>query len=265
MRRIAKGVKRYVIDAKEPFIVTCNHSGDGFRGQGIHDPMKTLTAARDAHGLVVPLLTEHANGSSQRNFSIEEPLRTQCAEVKGGHFALVSAFMAQHNTGMVGHRADKPVSTITARGTQQQLVTSHLTKLYGTCNDGQDNRAPMPTITSGGQHIGEVRAFLIKYYGTDQDPQLREPLHTVTTKDRFGVVTVKGEDYIIADIGMRMLQPRELYRAQGFPDSYVIDFEVNGKRLTKTAQVRMCGNSVCPPIAAAIVRANMAAAAEAAA
>lgn len=265
MRRIAKGVKRYVIDAKEPFIVTCNHSGDGFRGQGIHEPMKTLTAARDAHGLVVPFLTEHANGSSQRNFSIEEPLRTQCAEVKGGHFALVSAFMAQHNTGMVGHRADKPVSTITSRGTQQQLVTSHLTKLYGTCKDGQDNREPMPTITSGGQHIGEVRAFLIKYYGTDQDPQLREPLHTVTTKDRFGVVTVKGEDYVIADIGMRMLQPRELYRAQGFPDSYVIDLEVQGKRLTKTAQVRMCGNSVCPPIAAAIVRANMAAAAEAAA
>lgn len=265
MRRIAKGVKRYVIDAKEPFIVTCNHSGDGFRGQGIHEPMKTLTAARDAHGLVVPFLTEHANGSSQRNFSIEEPLRTQCAEVKGGHFALVSAFMAQHNTGMVGHRADKPVSTITGRGAQQQLVTSHLTKLYGTCKDGQDNRAPMPTITSGGQHIGEVRAFLIKYYGTDQDPQLREPMHTVTTKDRFGIVTVKGEDYVIADIGMRMLQPRELYRAQGFPDSYVIDLEVQGKRLTKTAQVRMCGNSVCPPIAAAIVRANMLAAAEAAA
>jgi len=265
MRRIAKGVKRYVIDAKEPFIVTCNHSGEGFRGQGIHEPMKTITAARDAHGLVVPLLTEHANASSQRNFAIDEPLRTQCAEVKGGHFALVAAFMAQHNTGMVGHSVGKPVSTITARGTQQNLVTSHLVKLYGTCKDGQDNREPMPTVTSGGQHIGEVRAFLIKYYGTDQDPQLREPMHTVTTKHRFGIVTVKGDDYVIADIGMRMLQPRELYRAQGFPDSYKIDLEVNGKRLTKTAQVRMCGNSVCPPIAAAIVRANMDEAIEAAA
>jgi len=265
MRRIAKGVKRYVIDSKEPFIVTCNHSGDGFRGQGINEPMKTITAARDAHGLVVPLLTEHANASSQRNFAIDEPLRTQCAEVKGGHFALVAAFMAQHNTGMVGHSVGKPVSTITARGTQQNLVTSHLLKLYGTCAHGQDNREPMPTVTGGGQHIGEVRAFLIKYYGTDQDPQMREPMHTVTTKDRFGIVTVKGEDYVIADIGMRMLQPRELYRAQGFPDSYVIDLDVQGKRLTKTAQVRMCGNSVCPPIAAAIVRANMMAAAEAAA
>jgi DNA (cytosine-5)-methyltransferase 1 len=257
MRRIAKGVKRYVIDAKEPFIVTCNHGGDGFRGQGINEPMKTITAARDAHGLVMPFLTEHANASHQRNFSADEPMRTQCAQVKGGHFALVAAFMAQHNTGMVGHPANKPVSTITGRGTQQQLVTSHLTKLYGTCNDGQDNRAPMPTITSGGQHIGEVRAFLIKYYGTDQDPQLREPMHTVTTKQRFGIVTVKGEDYVIADVGMRMLQPRELYRAQGFPDSYIIDPQIDGKPLTKTAQVRMCGNSVSPVIAKALVEANL--------
>lgn len=251
MRRIAKGVKRYVIDANEPFIVTYygDKGRDDFRGNSLREPLRTQTT-ENRHALVVPFLTEHANGSSQRNFSIEEPLRTQCAEVKGGHFAPVAAFMAQHNTG---------------RGTQQQLVTSHLTKLYGTCKDGQDNREPMPTITSGGQHIGEVRAFLIKYYGTDQDPQLREPMHMVTTKDRFGIVTVKGEDYIIADIGMRMLQPRELYRAQGFPDSYVIDLDVQGKRLTKTAQVRMCGNSVCPPIAAAIVRANMLAAAEAAA
>jgi DNA (cytosine-5)-methyltransferase 1 len=99
-------------------------------------------------------------------------------------------------------------------------------------------------------------AFLQAYYGTDQDPQLREPLHTVTTKDRFGLVTVQGEDYYIADIGMRMLQPRELYRAQGFPDSYRIDIEVNGKPLTKTAQVRMCGNSVNPQLSRALVLAN---------
>ena len=87
---------------------------------------------------------------------------------------------------------------------------------------------------------------------------LREPLHTVTTKDRFGLVTVEGEDYLISDIGMRMLQPRELYRAQGFPDSYVIDRGADGVVLPKSAQVRMCGNSVCPPVAAALVRANYA-------
>ncbi len=261
MRRIAKGVKRYVIDAADPFIVPITHTG-GDRVHSIREPLRTITTAqRGELALAVPTLIQtgygERPGQEPRVPGLDKPLGTVVAG--GVKHALVAAFMAQHNTGMVGHHADKPLSTITARGTQQQLVTSHLTKLYGTCKDGQDNREPMPTITSGGQHIGEVRAFLIKYYGTDQDPQLRMPLHTVTTKDRFGIVTVKGEDYVLADIGMRMLQPRELYRAQGFPDSYIIDPQMDGKPLTKTAQVRMCGNSVSPSVAAAIVEANFAA------
>ena len=262
MRRIAKGVKRYVLDTADPFIVPITHTG-GDRVHSIREPMRTITTARRGEfALAVPTLIQSGYGErpgqAPRVPGLDKPLGTVVAG--GTKHALVAAFLAQHNTGMVGHPADKPLSTITARGTQQQIVTSHLTKLYGTCQHGQDNREPMPTITSGGQHIGEVRAFLIKYYGTDQDPQLREPLHTVTTKDRFGIVTVKGEDYVIADIGMRMLQPRELYRAQGFPDSYVIDPQMDGKPLTKTAQVRMCGNSVSPPLAKAIVEANMTAA-----
>ena len=96
------------------------------------------------------------------------------------------------------------------------------------------------------------------YYGTDQDPALREPLHTVTTKDRFGLVLVHGEPYAIVDIGLRMLTPRELYRAQGFPEGYRIDRGAAGEPITKTAQVRMCGNSVCPPLARALVAANYA-------
>jgi DNA (cytosine-5)-methyltransferase 1 len=115
---------------------------------------------------------------------------------------------------------------------------------------------PMPTIQAEGTHIGEVRAFLIKYFGTDQDPRLEEPLHTVTSKDRFGLVTIHGEPYQIVDIGMRMLAPRELFRAQGFEDSYIINPDFNDKPLTKTSQVRMCGNSVSPPVAAAIIRAQ---------
>ncbi|MDY6979386.1 MAG: DNA cytosine methyltransferase [Pseudomonadota bacterium] len=229
LARIAKGLRRYVIDADKPFIVP------GF-------------------------ITEHANGSSQRNMPIDEPLRTICAEVKGGHFALVSAFLAKHYGGVVGHEVGRPLGTVTTVD-HHSLVTSHMVKLRGTCKDGQSVLQPMPTVTAGGNHIGEVRAFLVKYYGTDQDPQLTEPMHTVTTKHRFGLVTVEGQDYQIADIGMRMLQPRELYRAQGFPDSYIIDPVVpdTGKRLTKTAQVRMCGNSVSPPMARALVEANIAA------
>jgi DNA (cytosine-5)-methyltransferase 1 len=225
LRRIAAGVKRYVLDAAEPFIVTYyGPKGEDFRGQGLGAPLATQT-------------TENRH-------------------------ALVTAFLAQHNGGFYdgpGRPVDHPISTIMQRGSNQQLVSSHLLKLRGTCRDGQPVTDPMPTVTSGGLHIGEVRAFLLKYYGTDQDPRLTEPLHTQTTKDRMGLVTVQiaGEPYVIADIGMRMLQPRELFRAQGFGDHYRIDIDINGRRITKTDQVRLCGNSVCPPIASAIVSANL--------
>lgn len=263
LRRIAKGVMRYVVNSANPFVVPGN---------------------------VAPILTEHANASSPRCMPADEPLRTICANVKGGHHALVSAFLAKHYGGVVGsdlsnpigtvtsvdHHslvtaslmrqfgksvgsgAEEPVGTITAGGGGKTgLVTSHLVKLRGTCRDGQPVDFPAPTITASGTHIGEVRAFLLKYYGSDQAPRLDEPMHTVTTRDRFGLVTVRGEQYWIVDIGMRMLAPRELFRAQGFPDSYIIDPEYAGKPLTKTAQVRMCGNSVSPWPAAALVRANM--------
>jgi hypothetical protein len=117
--------------------------------------------------------------------------------------------------------------------------------------------SPMATIT-GKSKDSLVQAFLLKYYGSDQNPQMLEPLHTVTTRDRFGLVTVRGEAYQIVDIGMRMLSPRELFRAQGFQDNYIIDRDANGKPINKTDQVARCGNSVCPPIAEALVRANMA-------
>jgi DNA (cytosine-5)-methyltransferase 1 len=127
------------------------------------------------------------------------------------------------------------------------LVASHLLKLRGGFADhqvtAQDSTGPAPTVTAGGNHLAEVRAFLIKYYGTEQDPQLGLPLHTVTTKDRFGLVTVHGDDYVIADIGMRMLVPRELFRAQGFPDTYRIELEVDGKPLSKGARSGCAGTA----------------------
>ena len=127
----------------------------------------------------------------------------------------------------------------------------------GVCKDGQPVTEPAPTITAGGKHVGEVRAFLIKYFGSAEHGQpVDEPLHTVTAKPRFGLVTIDGADWQIIDIGMRMLSPRELFRAQGFPEDYIIDFEVEGRTLPKSSQVRMCGNSVCPPMSAALVRAN---------
>lgn len=204
------------------------------------------------------------------------------------HSQLVSAFLVKHFGGVVGVPVDTPLPTVTARGTQTQivtahiarhfgqsighdmdspmgsqtakqkdaLVTSHIMKMRGT-NIGHGMDEPLHTVTSSGCHHAEVRAFLIKYFGTDQDPRLDEPMHTLTTKDRIGIVTIAGEDWAIVDIGMRMLTPRELYRAQGFPDDYIIDQTGDGRPLTRTAQVRMCGNSVSPPMAKAIVQANM--------
>lgn len=114
-------------------------------------------------------------------------------------------------------------------------------------------------MSAGGNHHAVVAAFLQSYYGAENRQDLREPLRTIPTHDRFSLVTVtiEGEPYVITDIAMRMLTPRELYRAQGFPDSYVIDRGADGRRLTKTEQVRMVGNSVCPQVAAALVRANV--------
>jgi DNA (cytosine-5)-methyltransferase 1 len=262
-RRIAKGIMRYVVNAANPFIVKYRFDS---AGSDINAPMPTITAgsfikrpagAGHALGLCVPVLTEHANASSPRCMPADEPLRTICAQTKGGHHALVAAFLAKHYTGVVGADLRDPAPTVTSVD-HNSLVTSNLIKLRGGGNIGQATDEPLRTVSAGGTHFAEVRAFLVKYYGTDQDPRLEEPLHTVTTKDRYGLVTVSGQEYEIADIGLRMLAPRELFRAQGFPEDYIIgDNPAQGLALTKTAQVRMCGNSVCPPLATALVASNL--------
>lgn len=380
MKRIARGIKRYVVETADPYIVTLSH-GEGKPGgaqrwgsgaRPIADPFQTVTAnsayalvaphitkfrtgstgsdmrapvptitagpkenpagAPHALGVIMPFLTEHANGSTQRNFSANDPLRTQCAEVKGGHFALVAPALVQTGYGEREGQAprsldiEKPLGTVVAGGAKHALVSSFLAKHFGghetpgasladpistiTATDhhaqvvaqlvgcggragqsrprgveepaqtltakadtciaastmvklrnnqfAQDTREPFPTLTAGGGHVADVRAFLVKYYSEGgQDQDVRDPMHTIPTKDRLGLVTVDGEDYVIADIGMRMLEPHELYAAQGFPSDYIVAPIINGKRLAKHARVRMCGNSVCPPLAAALVRANV--------
>ena len=255
MGRIAKGVKRYVLEAAEPFIVTCDHQGDGFRGQGLDDPFLTLTAARDAHGLVAAHLTKFSENSI--GVRPDEPLHTVMAGAP--RHGIVAAFLAQHNTGVVGHDARAPVSTVTGTGSHQAVVAaSFLSHQYSSSPHGGEGGLdkPIKTVTATGNHAAEVRAFLIKYYGAGVGQTADEPLHTVPTRDRFGLVTVRGQLYEIADIGMRMLKPRELFRAQGFPDSYVIDRRPDGSALTASASVRMCGNSVSPVMARALIAAN---------
>jgi len=301
LKRIARGIERFVIDNPTPFIVKCNHTTskgnyDCFRGQSIEEPLQTITR-KHGYAVVAPvfagtggstfqmkprpvnkpfftLLTQNRTniicptliqvgygeraGQAPRVLNLEKPVGTVTAG--GNKFALVSAFLAKHFGGNYtgpGASMVAPVHTVTTTD-HHALVTSNLVKLRGTCKDGQRTDTPMPTITAGGQHVGEVRAFLMKYYGNEKGGVgLTDPLGTVTTNDRFGLVTVDGTDYQIVDIGMRMLQPHELYAAQGFPSWYVIDRDYLGNKYAKDKQVARCGNAVPPPFAEALVRANL--------
>lgn len=261
LRRIARGVMRYVVDNPRPFIVPVTHAGD-LRVHSIDEPLRTITTAKRGElALISPSWINTRNGErvgqAPRVRDILEPLPTVTAE--GSQGAIVAAFLARHYGGHEndGSALDQRMHTVTARD-HHALVTSHLVKLKGTCLDGQPVDVPLHTIQAGGNHYGEVRAFLLKYYGTRSvGSGLGDPMHTITSTDRFGLVTVHGQDYQIVDIGMRMLQPRELFRAQGFKDHYIIDPMFNGKPLTKEAQVEKCGNSVSPDVAEVLVDANV--------
>lgn len=260
LRRIARGIQRYVIEAAEPFIAPVTHPTDA-RVHPITEPFRTITGAnRGEFSLIAPTLINTRNGErvgqAPRVRDIQEPYPTLTAA--GSQGALVAAFLAKHYGGneTPGWPLDRPISTLTTQD-HHHLVTAHIQRDFGR-SVGSECNEPLGTVTAGGGgKAALVRAFLLKYYGTDQDPRLAEPMHTLTTKHRIGLVTVAGEDYQIVDIGMRMLQPRELFTAQGFPLDYIIDgIKANGRPVTKTEQVRLCGNSVCPPIPEALVRAN---------
>lgn len=300
LRRIARGVMRYVVNSATPFIVGCGGRMGQSAERPVSAPTQTLTAKADSC-VVVPTLAPFVTYAQQggANRAATDPMHTICASPKdqnaivapvlvsyygegdGGldrasaldvpvstvttanRHALVSAFLAQHNAGPkmeknAGRAADDPLSTLTTRGTQQQIVAAHLMNMHGAARSARDLSEPHPAICAGGQHGAVIAAFLQKYYGQGLGQDMTDPLHTVATRDTFGLVTVQidGQPYAVADIGMRMLTPREQFRAQGFPDSYIIDRGADGRALTKTEQTRMCGNSVCPPLAAALARAN---------
>lgn len=256
-----------------------------FRGDSIGtpatEPVPTITSGA---GAARPAGAAHALGVAaaslvtlRRNMvgaDARTPLTTVAAQAE--HHALATAFLEQANGGFyqgAGNDARDPVSTITASGSQQRLFTAHLmTNTSAHCGAGGADQ--VPTITSAGnqtlvectlspeQEAGALRvaAFLVKYYGTGANaPTLRNPVDTVTTRDRLALVTVviKGTPYVIVDIGLRMLKPHELFRAQGFPRTYIIDRTADGTELKTTAQVRMCGNSVSPPPMFAIAEANL--------
>lgn len=292
MDRIARGLKKFVLENPEPFIIQCNHGGER-RPNDIREPMPTITGkhgygivepymvqigqtgftkdrskdvreplttivSKNEHCLISPTLIQYHSETSKdgvRGQTIEDPIMTVDSS---NRYGLVTSFLHKYYDGGykgAGETVENPLPTVTAWD-HNSVVTANLIQMNNHC-DGKDIRQPLPTITAGDGHFGEVRAFLIKYYGDATGQDIEKPLDTVTTKDRFGLVTIEGVDYQIVDIGLRMLEPRELYGCQGFPDDYIIDRDYTGKTYPRSEQVRRCGNAVCPPIPAALVRANL--------
>lgn len=326
--RIAKGLKKFVLDNPEPFIIQCNHGGER-RPNDIREPMPTITG-KHGYGIVEPYMVQigQTGFAKDRSKDVREPLTTivsknehclieptlapymgtnttnhpggnckdpihtittgnqQCLIIptliqyhsetskdgvrgqtikdpimtvdSSNRYGLVASFLHKYYDGGykgAGETVENPLPTVTAWD-HNSVVTANLIQMNNHC-DGKDIRQPLPTITAGDGHFGEVRAFLIKYYGQGTGQDIKDPLDTVTAQDRFGLVTINGTDYQIVDIGLRMLEPRELYGCQGFPDDYIIDHDYTGKTYPRSEQVRRCGNAVCPPIPAALVRANL--------
>ena len=296
MERIARGLKKFVIDNAEPFIVPIGYgekkgqlprvhdvkeplptivsSGKhylcepymvqigqtGFtadRSKDVREPLTTIVS-KNEHCLISPTLIQYHSETSDkevRGQAIENPIMT----VDGSNrYGLVTSFLHKYYDGGytgAGESVENPLPTITSWD-HNSVCAATLIQMNNHC-DGKDIKEPIPTITAGDGHFGEVRAFLIKYYGDATGQDIKSPLDTVTTKDRFGLVTITGVDYQIVDIGLRMLEPKELYGCQGFPDDYIINHDYTGKTYPRSEQVRRCGNAVCPPIPAALVRANL--------
>lgn len=292
MERIARGLKKFVLENPEPFIIQCNHSGER-KPNDIRDPMPTITG-KHGYGIVEPYMVQigQTGFTADRSKDVREPLTTIVSKnehclisptliqyhsetadksVRGqsikdpimtvdssNRYGLVTSLLHKYYDGGykgAGESVEKPLPTVPALD-HNSVVTANLIQMNNHC-DGRDIREPIPTITAGDGHFGEVRAFLVKYYGQGTGQDIKEPLDTVTSRDRFGLVTIEGIDFQIVDIGLRMLEPRELYGCQGFPDDYIIDHDYTGKTYPRSEQVRRCGNAVCPPIPAALVRTNL--------
>lgn len=259
MERIARGLKKFVIDNAEPFIVQVNHSGaKSDYCNSMNAPLRVITS-KHGFGVVEPYMVQigQTGFTTDRSKDIREPLTTI---VSKNEHCLISPTLIQYHSetapGEVrGQTIKDPVMTVDSSN-RYGLVTSFLSKFYKT-GTGQDIREPLHTVTCSPGHFGEVRAFLIKYYGQGTGQDVTEPLDTIPTHDRFGLVTIQGVDYQIVDIGLRMLEPKELYGCQGFPEDYIIDRDCTGKAYPRSEQVKRCGNAVCPPIPAAMVKANL--------
>ena len=283
MRRIARGLKRFVFENPEPFIVQVNHSGDNFRGQSIHEPMPTITQ-KHGFGKVTPYIMQigQMGFAQDRNRGVDDPLST--VVTKNEHCVVAPLLIQYHSEQsereVRGQSVNEPVRTIDTSN-RYGAVMAFLTKFYKS-GTGQSLFEPIHTITTSPGHFGQVSVltvklddllkagvteevaqkcswvseFIIEYYGSGTGQSVDMPLHTVVTKDRFALITVLGNEYVILDIFLRMLTAEELKLAQGFPADYIIDRDINFKLYPVSEQVKRIGNSVVPVMAQKLVEAN---------
>lgn len=283
MNRIARGLEKFVFRNPEPFIVQVNHGGNNFRGQSIHEPMPTITS-KHGFGVVTPYIMQigHTGFTKDRNRSAEEPMST--VVTKNEH-CLISPLLIQYHSETAknevrGQAVTAPLQTIDTSN-HYGFVTAFLSKFYKS-GSGQAVTEPIHTITTSPGHFGAVSVlaarwedlqeagtdeetaqkctwvsqFIMEYYGCSVGQSLNSPLHTIVTKDRFALITVLGNQYVIVDIYLRMLKPEELKLGQGFPQDYIIDRDINYRPYPIKEQVARIGNSVVPIMAQKLVEAN---------
>ncbi len=260
MRRIMRGVDKFSIKASEPFLVVVNHAG-GFRGQDVHEPLQTITA-KHGYGVAAPVMIQYHTEQSEkvRGQGVTEPIMTIDASNRYGLAA--ASLVKYYGNDQHGQKISAPLHTVTAKD-REGLTIAHMVKMKGT-NLGGSMLEPVQTITAGGGHFGVVTTTVVKAE-SDADlqhwPEIRELLNTYCGYDLGSedviLFQIDGTSYFMADIGLRMLTPRELYSANGFPPDYIIDRDYKGNSYGKSKQVARCGNAVPPPFAAALVRANL--------
>ena len=293
MRRIIRGVDKFTIRSGKPFIVQQKFQN---AAQNIEKPLTTVTAV-GAHELCRPLLapamiqyhteqTESVRASGLgtpintvdasnrygltcanlveyytggRPLDMQDPMHTVTSHDREG---VVAAHIAKYYGGVVGEKVGDPLPTVTAID-HNAVCAAHVVKFKGD-NLGHGMKEPMQTVTASAGEFAVCKAYLAKIRSGDDLgywPEIRALLNEFCgyelAEDEVLLLEIGGTLYYIADIGLRMLSPRELYNAMGFPPDYIIDRDYLGNEYKKSAQVARCGNAVCPPVASALVRANL--------
>ncbi len=257
MKRIALGLDKFFLKNPEPFIMQAYGGYYSGAGRDINKPLPTITQ-RDHNFLVAPTLIQYHDSKEARGQAVNKPILTIDSSPRYG---LVSAYLMYYGQG-VGQEVSGPLHTVTSKD-RSALSVAHIIKFKGD-NKGQKVDEPLQTITASIGQFGLVRTYLRTIDNADDLqywPQVRNLLNEYCgygiSEDEILIIEIAGEQYFIADIGLRMLIPRELFTANGFPETYIIDRDYTGKVYPKAAQVARCGNAVPPPLATALVRVNL--------